>query len=204
MDLLLLGTGMGLVGGLIPSSLHLIALTQVALKRWARALFVLVGAPLVVDGALLVAIFFFYQLVPRTIATTAAYAGGAILILYGAYSLRERQRKGQDQAAESATMTYASVSVALMGQLTAPGTWIYWLTLAGPLLAEGRAKGYWHVVPFFMGSVVGFYGAAIFSVWLIAWGANRHRHLRNNLFLVANVLLIILGASYITRAYLKG
>src|SRR3989449_7132853 len=61
MDLLLLGTGMGVVGRLIPSSLHLIALTQVALNRWMRALSILVGPPLVVDGALLLVTIFCYQ-----------------------------------------------------------------------------------------------------------------------------------------------
>ena len=203
MDLLLLGTGMGLVGGLIPSSLHLIALTQVALDRWWRALLVLVGAPLVIDGALLAFTFFFYKLIPPSIATTAAYAGGVILVSYGGYSLFERRRQGEEKVAQSAGMTYASVSVALLAQLTAPGTWIYWLTLAGPLLAEGRVKGYWTVVPFFAGSLVGFYGATIFSVWLLAWGAKLHRYFHKHLFLVANVLLILLGISYLLRAYLK-
>ena len=203
MDLFLLGTGMGLVGGLIPSALHLIALGQVALDRWWRALLVLIGAPLVIDGALLVFTFFFYKLIPSTIATVAAYAGGVILMAYGGYSLFEHRRQGEEKVARSAGMTYASVSVALLAQLTAPGTWIYWLTLAGPILAEGRLKGYWIALPFFAGSLIGFYGAAIFSVWLMAWGASRYRRLRKHLFLVANVLLILLGISYLLRAYLK-
>ena len=46
MDLLLIGATMGVAGGLMPSSLHLIALSQVALNRWMRALFILVGLPL--------------------------------------------------------------------------------------------------------------------------------------------------------------
>lgn len=38
MGLLLLGAGMGSVGGLIPSPLHMISLTQVALGRWLYCL----------------------------------------------------------------------------------------------------------------------------------------------------------------------
>ena len=53
MDLFILGAGMGIVGGLIPSPLHMIALSQVALGRWGRAIYVLIGAPLAVDGCLL-------------------------------------------------------------------------------------------------------------------------------------------------------
>jgi putative Mn2+ efflux pump MntP len=202
MDLLLLGLGMGVVGGLIPSPLHLIALTQVALNRWLRAIFVLLVPPLVIDGALLLLTFFFYQYVPQNIAHHVAYLGGGVLVAFGAYSLVETRRKSQEQMARSPMMNYASVSVAALAELGAPGTWIYWLTIAGPVIAEGRLKGYWHVVPFFVGGLIGYYGAAVFSTWLIAWGASLHKQLKKHLFLAANLLLIVLGISYLFRAYL--
>ena len=65
MDLLLLGIGGGVVGGLIPSPLHLISLTQAALNRWARAIFIVLGPPLVADGALLLLTLLFYQYIPH-------------------------------------------------------------------------------------------------------------------------------------------
>jgi len=201
MDLLLLGAGMGIVGGLIPSPLHLIALAQVALNRWLRAIFVLIGPPLAVDGALLVVTFFFYRFVPHMIAHDVAYVGGVVLIVFATYALIEMRRKTPEQMASSATLTYASVSVATFAELAAPGTWIYWLTVAGPVLAEGRQHGYWQVVPFFAGGLVGYYGAAVFSVWLIAWGASLHRQFQRHLFLAANCLLMVLGMSYLFRAY---
>jgi threonine/homoserine/homoserine lactone efflux protein len=203
MDLLLIGAGMGIVGGLIPSPLHLIALGQVALNRWRRAILVLVGPPLVIDGALLlVTFFFFYQYVPQNIAHYVAYMGGGVIVAFGAYSLVETRRKSQQEIARSAVMSYASVSVAALAELGAPGTWIYWLTIAGPVIAEGRLKGYWHVVPFFVGGLLGYYGAAIFSTWLMAWGAGLHKQFKKHLFLVANLLLVVLGISYLLRAYL--
>jgi hypothetical protein len=181
--------------------LHLIALAQVALNRWLRAVFVLIGPPLVVDGGLLVLTFFFYRLVPQTIAHNVAYVGGVVLVGFAIYALVEARRKTQEQMAGSAALTYASVSVATLAELAAPGTWIYWLTVAGPVLAEGRQQGYWHVVPFFAGGLVGYYGAAVFSVWLIAWGASLHRSFQRHLFLAANLLLLALGVSYLFRAY---
>jgi threonine/homoserine/homoserine lactone efflux protein len=201
MDLLLLGAGMGIVGGLIPSPLHLIALAQVALNRWLRAVFVLIGPPLVVDGALLVLTFFFYRFVPHTIAHDVAYVGGVVLVGFATYALVEMRRKTREQLASSSALTYASVSVATLAELAAPGTWVYWLTVAGPVLAEGRQRGYWQVVPFFAGGLVGYYGAAIFSVWLIAWGARLHKSFQRHLFLAANILLLFLGVSYLFRAY---
>jgi hypothetical protein len=203
MDLLLLGAGMGIVGGLIPSPLHLIALAQVALNRWMRALGILVGLPLVVDGALLVVTFFFYRYVPRSIAHDVAYVGGLALIGFASYALVEMRRKSRAEMADSAALTYASVSAATLAELTAPGTWIYWLTVAGPVLAEGRVKGYGHIVPFFAGGLVGYYGAAIFCVWLMAWGASLHRQFKQRLFLVANLLLLGMGISYLLRAYFQ-
>ena len=89
-----------------------------------------------------------------------------------------------------------------MAQLAAPGTWIYWLTIAGPILAEGRIRGYWPVVLFFLGSIVGFYGAAIFAVWLMAWGAGLHKYFKQHLFLAANALLMVMGLWYLARAHL--
>jgi len=155
MDLLLLGLGTGIVGGLIPSPLHLIALTQVALNRWLRAILVLLGPPLVIDGALLVVTFFFYQYIPHNIAHSVAYVGGVALLAFGGYSLIEMRSKSQEEMARSGTMSYASVTVAALAELGAPGTWIYWLTVAGPVIAEGRQEGYWHVMPFFIGGLVG-------------------------------------------------
>ena|SRR5208337_258942 len=201
MDLLLLGAGMGIVGGMIPSPLHFIALTQVALKRWLRAILILVGPPVVVDGAMLVVTFFFYHYIPQSIAHYVAYLGGVVLIGFASYSLNAMRGKTQGEMANSATLTYASVTTATLTELTAPGTWIYWMTIAGPILAEGRLRGYWHVVPFFLGGLLGYYGAAIVSLRVLAWGASLHKRFNDRLFLAANVLLFILGVSYLVRAY---
>ena len=201
MDLLLLGTGMGIVGGLIPSSMHLIALSQVALNRWMRAILILTAPLILVDGAFLIVTFLFYQYVPPSIAHYTAYVGGGVLVAFGGYSLWENRHKTQEEMARSANLTYAGVAAAILAEVGAPGTWIYWLTIAGPILAEGRLKGYWHIAPFFVGGAGGYYGASIFSVWLMAWGASLHKGLKHNLFLIANLLLLALGISYLLRAY---
>ncbi len=207
MDLFLLGAGMGVVGGLLPSPLHFLALAQVGLGRWRRAVLVLCGPPIVVDGALLLATFFFYDFIlgklahdPGRIAHAVSYAGGTVTILFGIYSLVESRRKKQEELARSAPLTYASVSVAMLGEVAAPGTWVYWLTIAGPILAEGRARGYLHVVPFFAAGLFFYYGAAIASVWLMSWAAGLHREIKGRLFGIANVLLILFGIFYILRA----
>ena len=123
------------------------------------------------------------------------------MIAFAGYSLWENRRKTPEEMARSANLTYASVTAATLAEVGAPGTWIYWLTIAGPILAEGRLKGYWHIVPFFVGGAVAYYGAAIVSVWLMAWGASLHKRIKQNLFLVANLLLLVLGISYLLRAY---
>jgi threonine/homoserine/homoserine lactone efflux protein len=204
MELLLLGAGMGFAGGLFPSPLHMIALAQVALNRWLRALFVLIGAPLAIDGALLLITFFFYQQIPRTIAHDVAYVGGSVVIAFGLFSLAESRKKTHEEMTTSAALSYGGVTAAALTELAAPGTWIYWLTLAGPIIAEGRQKGYWHVVPFFAGGLIGYYGAALLSLCLLAWGASLHKQFKRHLFVIANVLLVFLGISYLIRAYFYG
>jgi threonine/homoserine/homoserine lactone efflux protein len=204
MELFLLGAGMGIVGGLIPSPLHMISLSQIALGRWARGIFVLIGPPLAVDGCLLLLTLFFFRLVPPRIAHDVAYAGGTILICFASYELWELRHKTYQELANSATLSYASVSAALLAEVAAPGTWIYWLTIAGPKLAEGHQRGYLRVVPFFAGSAGGYYGAAVLCVMVLAWGASFHKSVRKHLFLVANVLLLLMGISYLVDAALGG
>lgn len=192
---------MGAVGGLIPSPLHLIALSQVALDRWGRALVILTCPPLVIDGALLILTAVFFKFVPLNIAHYIGYAGGVVLIGFACVSLFERHRKTDEEIRTSAELAYAAVAVAALAELTAPGTWVYWLTIAGPILAEGKQSGYVAVAPFFAGGLVSYYGAAILSVWLISLGTKLHRSFTGHLFLVANVLLLGLGISYLVRAW---
>ncbi len=201
MDLLIIGVGMGIVGGLVPSPLHMIALSQVALGHWARALRVLIGAPLLIDGCLLLVTLFFYRFIPPGIAHYVAYFGGVALIGFATYSLWELCAKTHHEMSESAALNYASLSVALFAEVASPGTWVYWITVAGPLLAEGRQKGYARVVPFFVGGIVGFYGAALFTLSLLVWGAGLHKRFKQHLFLAANLLLLLMGISYLVRAY---
>jgi hypothetical protein len=201
MDLLILGAGMGIVGGIFPNPLHMIALTQVALGRWGRAIFVLMGPPLVVDGAFLFVTLFFFRLIPFGIVHYIAYVGGSIVIGFASYALWEMRRKTQEEMATSAVYTFTGVSVATLAEVAAPGTWIYWVTIAGPILAEGRVRGYGHVVPFCVGSLVGYYGAAVVSTALMAWGAGLHKKFKQHLILAANILLLLMGISYLVRAY---
>jgi len=192
---------MGVAGGLFPSPLHMIALAQVSLNRWLRALLILIAPSLAIDALLLVITFFFYQLVPRSIPHYVQYAGGLVVMAFAAYSLIESRGKTREEMANSTALSYAGVSAAAFAELSAPGTWIYWLTWAGPRLAEGRLKGYWHEVPFFAGGLLGYYGAAVASVAALAWGAGLHKEFKKHLFFVANVLLLALGAFYLARTY---
>jgi hypothetical protein len=203
MDLLILGAGMGIVGGLVPSPLHMIALSQVALGRWGRAINVLVAAPLAVDGCLLLITSLFYRFIPVGIAHYVAFVGGSALIGFASYALWEMRGKTQQEMANSASLSYASLSVALLAEVASPGTWVYWLTVAGPILAEGKLKGYGHVVPFFAGGLLGFYGAAATTLCLLSWGAGLHKQFKRHLFLAANILLLMMGISYLIHAYLR-
>ena len=201
MDLFILGAGMGIVGGLFPSPLHMVALSQVALGRWVRAIGVLIGAPMIVDGCLLLVTCLFYRFIPSGIAHYVAYFGGVALISFASYSLWELRSKTPRELADSTALTYASVSVALLAEVASPGTWVYWLTIAGPIIAEGRQSGYGHVVLFILGGLVGFYGAALFTLCMLAWGAGLLKRSKQHLFLAANLLLLLMGISYLVRAY---
>jgi hypothetical protein len=202
MDLLMLGAGMGVVGGMLPNPIQMIALTQVTLGRWARAIVVLIVPPLVVDTAFLIVTLFFFRFLPLGSVHYIAYAGGFTLIVFAGRGLWGLRRKTAQEMANSSGYTLAGISVAAMAEVAAPGTWIYWTTIAGPILAEGRVRGYGHVIPFFVGGLVGYYGASVVSTCLMAWGAGLHKAFKQHLFLTANILLLLIGISYFVRAYL--
>jgi len=201
MRLLLIGTGLGIVGGLVPSPLHLISVAQVALRRWRRALLILIGPPLFIDTALLILTLFFFRYIPQNIAHYVAYAGGVLLLILGAFALNEmRHDAGSGASATAEGVTYASVIGASLAEVSSPGTWVYWLTLAGPILAEGRHRGYLHVAPFFAGGLLGYYGSAIVSVYLLSCGSKIHKSFNRRIALAANILLLVLGVSYLVNA----
>lgn len=201
MQLFLLGFGMGVVGGLVPTPLHLIALTQMTLKRWVRATWVLVGPPTAIDAVFFLIAFFFYQLIPPGVAHYTSYAGGVALAGFGACLLWENPRKGPEKCAHSWKLSPGSLTLATLVEASAPGTWVYWLAIAGPVIAEGRVHGYERILPFFVGSLIGYYGASFLSVWLMAWGAGAHKRSRTLLFFAANTLLIVMGILFIVREY---
>ena len=204
MELLLLGLGMGVVGGLLPTPLHLIALTQMTHKHWARAAWVLIAPPTAIDIVFFLATYFFYQFIPPSVAHYTAYAGGLALVGFGVYLLVEKPKKGEEKKEYSWKLTHKSLLLATVVEASAPGTWVYWLAIAGPIIAQGRVEGYKGILLFFAGSLVGYYGASFDSVWLLAWGAGAHKRVRRMLFIAANSLLIILGVLYIARAYFVG
>jgi hypothetical protein len=203
MDLLLLGAGMGVVGGMLPNPLQLMALTQIVAGRWARVFFMLLVPPLVVDGAFLLLTLFFFRFLPLRLTHYVAYVGGSVLIAFALHTLWELRRKTGNEVGKSRAYSLAGVAVATFAEVSAPGTWIYWLTIAGPILAEGRVHGYWHVVPFFAGSAISYYVASIASTLLMAWGASLHKAFKPRLVLIANLMLLLFGISYIARAYLQ-
>ncbi|HLI30038.1 MAG TPA: hypothetical protein VKV79_02920, partial [Terriglobia bacterium] len=125
-----------------------------------------------------------------------------LLLILGALALNEMRHAACSSAAASDGATYISVVAASLAELTSPGTWVYWLTLAGPILAEGRHIGYGRVAPFFAGGLLGYYGSAVVSVWLLSWGSKIHKNFNRHLALVANILLLALGVSYLINAFL--
>jgi hypothetical protein len=204
MQLFLLGFGMGVVGGLVPTPLHLIALTQMTLKRWVRATWILVAPPTVIDAVFFVIAFFFYELIPPAVAHYTSYAGGVALAGFGVYLLWENPRKGAEKRECSWRLNRGSLALATLVEASAPGTLVYWLAIAGPIIAEGRVHGYGHILPFFVGSLIGYYGASFLSVWLMAWGAGVHKRFGTILFFAANTLLVVMGILFIVREYFAG
>jgi len=152
MDLLLLGLGMGIVGGLLSQS-HAFDCPNASGGQPLDARHSdTYRALLVVDGILLIVTFFFYRYI-RERGSLHSLRRGVVLLVYAGYSLwrTDVRPRGNSQFVESHLCQRVRRDACRGG---VPGTWIFWLTIVGPIFAEGRLKGYWHIVPFFAGSGV--------------------------------------------------
>ena len=79
--------------------------------------------------------------------------------------------------------------------------WRCHLSLDLAISPHPRVYARWY--PIFAGGLLGiFRGRRAFYPGLMAWGAGLHKAFKKNLILIASLLLLVIGISYLLRAYL--
>ena len=157
------GAVLGAAAGMQPGPFQAYLLTQTLKQGW-KATLPAACAPLLSDGPIIALMLLILTRTPHSMLTLLRFAGGLYLIYlaWQAYAARHVEVSGSSQAARQSVLQAAGMN------LLNPNPYIFWATVAGPLLLEG-----WRISPVSgAGFLAGFYGAiiSVFMAFVLFFG----------------------------------
>lgn len=165
---LLRGLVLGATAAAQPGPFQAFLLSLIARNGWRRAL-PAAFAPLLSDGPILLVVLLVLTRLPERFLSILQMAGG-LFLLYLAWGAWRSFRRGlaADPAAGENAMRGGILKAALMNMLS-PSPYIFWATIAGPILLAG-----WRESPALgLAFLLGFYVALIggLALFILAVGA---------------------------------
>ncbi len=188
------GIILGAAAGMQPGPFQAYLLNQTLKNGWKSTL-PAACAPLISDGPIIALMLMILTRTPREMLTVLRFAGGIYLI----YLAWQAYRARNDQPAETARATRQSVIQAAGMNLLNPNPYIFWATVAGPLLLEG-----WRESPAAgLGFLFGFYVSliSVFMSFVLVFGFVRHagRSFRDKVATVSALVLFGFGLYLISQ-----
>lgn len=157
------GLVLGGAAAVQPGPLQAYLLSLVTRNGWRRAL-PAAFAPLISDGPILLLVLLVLARLPEWLLSALQLAGGLFLIYlaWGAWKTF-RDNKVEVSASQNPGATQTSILKAAAMNLLSPSPYVFWATIAGPILLEG-----WRQNPTLgMAFLIGFYGALIGGLMII-------------------------------------
>ncbi len=157
---LLQGLGLGGAAAAQPGPFQAYLLSQTLKNGWRRTIWA-AFAPLISDGPIVALVLFVLTKTPDWFLNLLRVGGGLFLI-YLAYGAAVTFRASGETAVSSqpdlpSTTSHRTIFEAALMNALSPNPYIFWATVAGPVLIEG-----WRQTPAFgISFVVGFYGTLI-------------------------------------------
>jgi threonine/homoserine/homoserine lactone efflux protein len=158
---LIQGIGYGFAAAAQPGPLQTYLITQSLTKSWQRSLHN-AFAPLISDGPIIAVCLLVLRQLPDSFKQILYLFGGGF-VLYLAYGAYKSWRNIDSQLPGTETGNQQSVLKAALVNLLAPGAYIFWGTVTGPILMAG-----WREAPVFgVAFILGFYITFILCLMLI-------------------------------------
>ena len=169
---LLQGLLLGATAAAQPGPFQAFLLSLIARQGWRRALPAAL-APLVSDGPILALVLFVLTRVPEWMLSALQIAGGLFLLLlaWGAWRALRRPA-GVEAVAMVEGHVSTNVLKASLMNLLSPSPYIFWTTVAGPILLEGWRQGTALGLAFLLGFYVALVGGLALFILVFA-GAGR-------------------------------
>lgn len=199
MESLLLGCALGLFAGMVPGPfLTLVATTS--LQNGLSAGLKVALIPLGTEVPILLASVLVLTELPDSALRWIGISGG-LLILYMAWRVERDARDPALVEGEFDSLRGRYLRVALVG-LLAPGPWVFWFLIAGPLFLNRWSVSPWHGIAFLLTFFVCFIGMMMLVAGAVATGRKKlsqkwyRRALRG-----AGVVLFIVGCVLIWQSW---
>jgi threonine/homoserine/homoserine lactone efflux protein len=158
---LLRGLILGAAAAAQPGPLQAFLLSITVRNGWQRAL-PAAFAPLISDGPILILVLFILARLPDYLLAVLQAAGGVFLLYlaWGAWQVFRTVPTPSTEPAGNQPQTHV-LKAALMNALS-PAPYLFWATIAGPILIEGWRQSPVHGLAF----LIGFYAALIGGLML--------------------------------------
>jgi threonine/homoserine/homoserine lactone efflux protein len=155
------GIGYGFAAAAQPGPLQTYLISQALMKGWKKSL-PYAFAPLMSDGPIIALCVLVLSQIPAWLQKFLYLAGG-LFILYLAYGAYKSWKHFDPQLPSPDIGTRQSVLKAALTNALAPGAYIYWTLVTGPVLVRG-----WRTTPMDgVSFLIGFYVAMILSLCAI-------------------------------------
>jgi threonine/homoserine/homoserine lactone efflux protein len=165
LEYLLIGLGLGFPAAAQPGPFQAYLLTQTLKNGWRQTLPAAL-APLISDGPIILLVLLVLTRLPEELLIGLQLAGG-LFLLYLAWRAWLNYRHYRPIIANTAADRQSLREAALLNFLS-PNPYIFWSTIAGPLLLTAWLTSPWYAVAF----LIGFYGALIggFAIFVLLFG----------------------------------
>lgn len=164
-----LGIGYGFAAAVQPGPLQTYLISQALMKGWRKSLLSAL-APLISDGPIIALCVLVLSQVPVGFQRFLYIAGG-LFVLYLAYGTYKSWKDFDAELSLRETSDAGSLLKAALTNLLAPGAYLFWTLVTGPILIRG-----WRETPLFgISLLVGFYVTMILSLAgiIIVFGSAR-------------------------------
>ncbi|MBN1642162.1 MAG: LysE family transporter [Anaerolineae bacterium] len=182
------GVGYGFAAAAQPGPFQAYLLSQTLKRGWRRALPIAL-APLISDGPIIALVLLVLSRVPEGMIRVLQIAGG-LFTLYLAWRAYRAWRAEDARAVEVRAPPRTLLHAALMNAL-APGPYLYWSTITGPILITG-----WRAAPANgVGLLAGFYAAMVstLAAMIVLFGTAQRLGARVTRVLCAASVVILAG-----------
>lgn len=153
-----LGIGYGFAAAVQPGPLQTYLISQALLKGWQRSL-ISALAPLISDGPIIALCLLVLSQVPVQLQRFLYIAGG-LFVLYLAYGTYRSWKNFDPELPLTRISSRGSLLKAALTNILAPGPYIFWTLVTGPILIRG-----WRETPLHgISLLLGFYVTMILSL----------------------------------------